>query len=159
MSSPTPTPSASPTVTTRRQRLATFNARHSHELFSIARAFVDRLAPVFPPVVRLMRLADKTSRFDFGCAVSTLCKHADDLSAVAPMVETIGGHLHDNGFTASHAPAARAAFMDALRECCGPDWTPEMERDWSEVCADFFARMNLRAPAMPARRAPLSMAA
>lgn len=147
------------TAPSRRQRLATFNARHSHELFSVAKSFVDTFSPAFPPIRRMIRLGDKATRFDFACVVSVLCKHADDLTAIAPMIESIGDQLQDYGFTPAHVPAAKAALMCALSDCCGADWTPEMERDWSTVCDEFCACMNLRAAGHAMRPVQLSMAA
>lgn len=152
MTTPTATPSAPASAPSRRQRLATFNARHSHELFSIARAFVDRLAPAFPPVARMIRLDDKTDRFDFACTVSMLCKHADDLSAIAPTIEAIAAHLRSQDFTAAHAPEARAALIGALRHFSGADWNAQHEQDWCEVCNEVLEVMNLPAAGPRAMR-------
>ncbi len=133
------TPANTPT---RRQRLATFNACHSHEVFSIARAFVDRLAPAFPGIRPMVALGCKTDRFDFACVVSEFCRNLNDLSAMSPVIEAVGERLAARGFTPAHIPIARAAFMHALRECAGHEWSAQIEQDWSAVVGEFFGCMK-----------------
>jgi hypothetical protein len=139
--------------TTAQRRLATFNARHSHLLFPIARAFVARFEKAFGPIRSMVDLETKAERFDFGCVVATFCKHAHDLGAMSPMIEAIGERLSAFGFTRAHVPAARSAFLQALREHSGAAWTAEIERDWAGVVDDFFGRMSFEEAARPMRMA------
>jgi hypothetical protein len=128
---------------TAHQRLATFNAHHSHALFLIAQTFIDQFAPAFPPVRTLVNLETKADRFDFACVVSALCKHAHDLDAVIPIIDSIGECLGAHGFTTAHTAPARAALLSALRRHAGKELTIQLEQDWTEVVNAFFARMDL----------------
>jgi hypothetical protein len=132
---------------TRRQRLANFCAHHSQCLFPMAESFVQRMDPVFPGVRRMVRVNGRAARFDFACVVSTLCKHADHLPAIAPMIESMGEQMAGMGFTAMHVGPAKEAFIAAVREHSRESWTAELENDLGEVCDEFFACMNVRSGA------------
>ena len=148
------TPPLQPHEPTQRQRLMTFGAAHSRFLFPIAEMFADRFGAAFPAARGMFHLNTKTQRFNFACAVSSLCKSIDQLESAGPAIRFAERELASRGFTAEHIPMARACFLASMREHAGESWNSRIERDWCDVADRFFGCITLpEAKARPMRMA------
>jgi hypothetical protein len=118
---------------TQRQRLATFVAQHSRDLFPIAEAFAERLCQVWPGARGLFRLDNKTERFAFAMVVSDMCKNVDRLDERSYGVAMMRRRMARAGMAQGQMGMVRGAFVDTLRQHAGTTWDGQMERDWNEV--------------------------
>lgn len=82
---------------------------------------------------------------DFAAGLRHVVRHLDRLESVTPMLMEIGSRQARAGLGPGHFGMAREALLATLRDMNGPRWSPELERDWTEVLQSVVSLMVLGA--------------
>jgi len=64
-------------------------------------------------------------------ALGRIISQVDRLEEIAPFIQQLGRDHRKFGIIAEHFPAVGQSLVATLRYFSGPDWTPELEADWT----------------------------
>jgi len=77
-------------------------------------------------------------------ALGRVISHVDDLDAVVPTLQQLGRDHRKFAVVRDHYPAVGAALLATLEHFSGPDWTPELAKDW-ETAFGIVAQVMIEA--------------
>lgn len=66
-------------------------------------------------------------------ALGQVVSGVDNLSAVTPLVEQLGRDHRKFAVRAEHYPLVGEALLATLAHFLGPEWTPDLQQDWTEA--------------------------
>jgi len=96
--------------------------------------FYDRLFKDCPALAPLFRESNRTSQEEMlGSALSNVLDHLEDATWLSSELRALGARHVGYGVTDSMYSQVGACLLATLSEVAGPDWTAELEAEWSHA--------------------------
>ena len=96
-----------------------------------------------PGVREMFPVSMANQRDKLVAALGQVISRVDDLDSVVPTLQQLGRDHRRFGVERHHYPVVGAALLATLEHFSGPDWTPELARDWAaayDAVADVMGR-------------------
>ena len=96
-----------------------------------------------PGVREMFPISMANQRDKLVAALGQVISRVDDLDSVVPTLQQLGRDHRRFGVERHHYPAVGAALLATLEHFSGPEWTPELARDWAaayDAVADIMGR-------------------
>src|SRR5690606_37052448 len=96
-----------------------------------------------PGVREMFPVSMANQRDKLVAALGQVISRVDDLDSVVPTLQQLGRDHRRFGVERHHYPVVGAALLATLAHFSGPDWTPELARDWAaayDAVADVMGR-------------------
>lgn len=101
---------------------------------SFPRGFYERLFVAHPELRAMFhRNSDGAQAKAFAQKLTALVDHLTDPAWLERELPTLAANHRFYGVTAEMYPWVGEALLATLREACGPAWSPEAERAWTEL--------------------------
>ena len=116
--------------------------------------FYNRLFEIDPSARALFRATNMPEqRRKVIEALSLALQSLDDLDALTPTLEDLGGRHQRYGVTAAHYDSVGQALLWTLQQGLGTEWTPAMAAAWTELFGQLSSAMKRTAYDGPQHKA------
>lgn len=95
--------------------------------------FYAGLFAAHPPIRSLFPEDMSRQRQHLAASLAIVWRNFDNLEALEIPLKQLGSQHAGYGVRPEHYPVVRDQLLRAMAEELGPDWTPQMERDWFEA--------------------------
>lgn len=121
---------------------------------SAVEQFYNRLFEIDPTTRALFHATNMPEqRKKVAQALSLAVQGADDLAALAPVLQQLGRSHQGYGVTTAQYESVGAALLWTLEHGLGPQWTPATAAAWTDLYGSISAVMMRGAEEMPRGRA------
>jgi hemoglobin-like flavoprotein len=121
----------------------------------LATSFYAKLFGDFPHVRAMFPPDMERQQKHLSAALALICRNSDRLALLEEPLMQLGAQHVRYGTRAEHYPIVRDTLIGVLCEASGPNWTPQLEDDWTSALNHIAAVMLKGAAMAPAIAAEL----
>jgi nitric oxide dioxygenase len=111
------------------------------KLDALVSDFYDRLFARAPHLRAIFPADMSIQKYHLAAALALIARNIDCLDALEDSLMGLGAQHVRFGAKPEHYPMVRDALLEALAEQCGPHWTDQLRRDWTDAINAISAVM------------------